>query len=117
MTDHAELLLTARELDSRVSDGIRVQLLWNEPDDRLLVSVVDHRTGHAFTLPVRRGQRALDVFQHPYAYAGWRMPSTLAQMHLFYLIGFQSRAVVLTRRAFNYVTRCRGLRLISRRPA
>jgi hypothetical protein len=117
MTDHAELLMTARELDSRVSDGIRVHLLWNEPDDRLLISAVDHRTSHAFRLPVRRGQRALDVFQDPYAYAGWRMPSTLSAMHLFYLIEFQSRAGVLTRRAFNYVTRCRGSRLISRRPA
>ena len=70
MTDHPEFLLTARELDSRVSDGIHVRLLWNEPDDSVLVSVADHRTGDAFTLPVRTGQRPLDVFHHPYAYAG-----------------------------------------------
>jgi hypothetical protein len=70
MTGHAELLLTTRELDSRVNDGIHVRLLWNEPDNRVLVSVSDHRTGDAFTLPVQQGQRALDVFHHPFAYAG-----------------------------------------------
>ena len=70
MSDNVELLLTARELDSRISDGVHVRLLWNEPDDRVLVSVSDHRTGDAFTLPVRDGQRPLDVFHHPFAYAG-----------------------------------------------
>ena len=69
MSDHAELLLTARELDSRISDGIQVRLFWNEPDDRVLVSVSDHRTGDAFTLAVIEGQRPLDVFHHPFAYA------------------------------------------------
>jgi NADH dehydrogenase len=41
---------------------------------------------------------------------------TWLAVHLFYLIGFQTRAVVLTRWAFSYVTRSRGSRLISRRP-
>ena len=70
MTGHPELLLTTRELDSRVTDGIHVRLLWNEPDNRVLVSVSDHRTGEAFTLRVGQGERALDVFHHPFAYAG-----------------------------------------------
>lgn len=70
MSDQAQLLLTARELDSRVSDGIHVRLLWSEPDNRVLVSVSDRRSGNAFTLPVREGERALDVFHHPFAYAG-----------------------------------------------
>ena len=58
-----------RELDSRVSDGIEVRLLWREQDDRVLVAVRDGRTGEAFSLEVADDQRALDVFHHPYAYA------------------------------------------------
>jgi hypothetical protein len=34
-----------------------------------LVAVNDTKTGDAFELPVRDGDRALDVFRHPYAYA------------------------------------------------
>lgn len=58
-----------RELDSRVTDGIEVRLLWREHDDRVLVAVRDGRTGEAFSLEVADDQRALDVFHHPYAYA------------------------------------------------
>ena len=58
-----------RELDSRVSDGIEVRLLWREQDDRVLVAVRDGRTGDAFSVEVADDQRALDVFHHPYAYA------------------------------------------------
>jgi hypothetical protein len=58
-----------RELDGRITDGIHVRLLWNPSDDRVLVAVNDTRTGDAFELPVRDGDRALDVFRHPYAYA------------------------------------------------
>ena len=61
-----------RELDQRVSDGIDVRLLWRPSDDRTLVSVSDAKTGEAFTIEVGAGQRALDVFHHPYAYAGSR---------------------------------------------
>jgi hypothetical protein len=60
---------TLRELDQRVSDGIDVRLLWRPHDDRALVSVSDARTGGSFTIEVREGQRPLDVFHHPYAYA------------------------------------------------
>lgn len=59
----------ARELDSRTSDGIQVRLLWRPLDDNILVAVNDTKTGEAFQVEVRPGQRALDVFQHPYAYA------------------------------------------------
>lgn len=59
-----------RELDSRTNDGINVQLLWCEIEDRVTVVVDDTRTGHAFMLDVGAGQRALDVFNHPFAYAG-----------------------------------------------
>jgi hypothetical protein len=58
-----------RELDSRVTDGIEVRLLWREQDDRVLVAGRDGRTGDAFSLEVAYDQRALDVFHHPYAYA------------------------------------------------
>jgi hypothetical protein len=59
-----------RELDHRESDGIEVRLLWRPHDGTALVAVSDARTGEAFTLEVGEGQRALDVFHHPYAYRG-----------------------------------------------
>jgi hypothetical protein len=61
-----------RELDHRSGDGIDVRLLWRPHDDRVLVAVADAKTGEAFTLEVGPGQRALDVFHHPFAYAGDR---------------------------------------------
>jgi hypothetical protein len=61
-----------RELDSRASDGIHVRLLWESRDDRLSVVVDDSKTCDAFELSVRDGERALDVFHHPYAYAATR---------------------------------------------
>jgi hypothetical protein len=33
------------------------------------VAVTDTKTGEAFELPVREGERALEVFYHPYAHA------------------------------------------------
>jgi hypothetical protein len=59
----------ARELDSRITDGLHVQLLWHPLDGHVSVAVSDSKTGDAFELGVRRGQRALDMFHHPYAYA------------------------------------------------
>ncbi|MGO9886680.1 MAG: hypothetical protein ACLP4R_25825 [Solirubrobacteraceae bacterium] len=35
-------------------------------------TVTDAKTGEAFDLPVREGERALEVFHHPYAYAALR---------------------------------------------
>jgi hypothetical protein len=61
-----------RELDHRTSDRIDVWLLWRECDGRLFVAVSDERTGDRFTIDVRDGERAFDVFQHPFAYAAWR---------------------------------------------
>ena len=63
---------TLRELDHRVSDGIDVRLLWRPHDDRAIVAVSDSKTGEAFTIEVGRDQRAIDVFHHPFAYAGTR---------------------------------------------
>lgn len=60
---------TTRELDRRTGDGIEVRLLWSQNDGHLTVTVTDTKTGDAFELPVREGERALEVFHHPYAYA------------------------------------------------
>jgi hypothetical protein len=61
-----------RELDSRTIDGIEVRLLWSEHDGRVLVAVSDSKTGDAFSIEVREGDRAMDVFHHPYAYRASR---------------------------------------------
>jgi hypothetical protein len=57
-----------RELAARESDGISVLLLWDPKTDDVTVSVDDTRTGQYFELPVER-DRALDAFNHPFAYA------------------------------------------------
>jgi hypothetical protein len=58
-----------RELDCRESYGLEVRLLWSARDGRLWVSVDDAKGGDFFVVPVRDGERAADVFQHPFAYA------------------------------------------------
>ena len=60
-----------RELHSRLNDGIHVRLLWDGDDEQLVVSVTDIRTGGAFCLEVREGEKGMEVFHHPYAYAAW----------------------------------------------
>ena len=70
-----------RELDSRVSDGIHVRLLWHSHEDHVSVAVDDTKTGETFEVEVRHGHRALDVFHHPYTYAAetaWA-PSSLSR--------------------------------------
>ena len=62
---------TLRELDHRTSDGIDVWLLWREQDNRVLVAVTDEKTGDRFVIEVPEGERVLDVFEHPYAYAAY----------------------------------------------
>jgi hypothetical protein len=59
------------ELAQRENDGIAVTLLWHSESDRLTVTVRDWRTGEAFDLDADAGN-AMDVFQHPYAYAARR---------------------------------------------
>ena len=61
-----------RELDHRHSDGIDVQLFWRPSDDRVVVMVVDEKTGENFAIDVRDGEPPMDVFRHPFAYAAWR---------------------------------------------
>ena len=57
-----------RELATRESDGLAVALLWNPCQDAVSVSVDDSRTGDRFRIEVE-GDRALDAFYHPFAYA------------------------------------------------
>ena len=57
-----------RELAARESNGIHVVLLWHPGRDALTVSVEDVRIGDRFQLAVAP-ERALDAFNHPFAYA------------------------------------------------
>jgi hypothetical protein len=56
------------ELAHRASNGIDVLLLWSRGTGRLLVSVCDISTGECFTVDAP-SDRALDVYNHPFAYA------------------------------------------------
>ena len=67
----ATIPTTMRELHSRDNDGIHVRLLWSEREGCLAVAVTDTRTAEAFCIEVRDGENALEVFNHPYAYAAW----------------------------------------------
>jgi hypothetical protein len=58
----------ARELASRESDGVEVVLLWHPREDAVTLAVTDLRSGDHFELPVE-GDRALEAFYHPFAYA------------------------------------------------
>jgi hypothetical protein len=60
---------SARELDSRVSDGIHVRLLWEPRERAVWVAVSDRKLGGDFCMQVHDPGRALEVFHHPYAYA------------------------------------------------
>jgi hypothetical protein len=74
----AEVLTSIRELDTRTNDGLQVRLLWCEHDGRLWVTALDTKTGETFKVQVHAGERPLDVFHHPYAYAahhGVRTPA------------------------------------------
>ena len=55
------------ELARRTGDGLDVALLWRRSDGKLTVSVADRKTGDFFELLVP-GDRALDAFNHPFAY-------------------------------------------------
>lgn len=64
-------MVTTRELDTRMNDGIQVRLLWCEGDRRLSVAVLDTKTRASFSLEVREGERPLTSFITP-----TRMPLT-----------------------------------------
>jgi hypothetical protein len=59
---------TITELHHRSADGIEVTLLWSRGTNALTVAVEDSRSGLSFELPAPQ-EKALDVFEHPFAYA------------------------------------------------
>jgi hypothetical protein len=59
-----------QELAYRSSNGIDVFLLWSPADDSLAVVVIDENAV-SFELVVA-AREALDVFEHPFAYAAYR---------------------------------------------
>ena len=68
----ADSLSSVHELDSRWTNGIQIRLLWCQSDGQLSVAVADMRSGECFRIDVRDGERPLDVFHHPFAYASHR---------------------------------------------
>ena len=56
------------ELAYRRNEDVEVSLVWDRRHDRLFVLVEDIRAGERFTVEAAR-ERALDVFNHPFAYA------------------------------------------------
>jgi hypothetical protein len=65
-----ETSMSRRELAHRANQGIDVYLVWYPEDDSLAVTVVDEG-GESFELVVDP-EEALEVFEHPYAYAAYR---------------------------------------------
>jgi hypothetical protein len=59
---------TLTELHHRSADGIEISLLWSRRTNALMVAVEDSRSGVSFELPAP-AEKALDVFEHPFAYA------------------------------------------------
>ena len=65
-------ITTIRELAHRRNDGLDIRLLWDSATDRVSVALHDGKTGEGFEVEVGPGERALDVFHHPFAYAAFR---------------------------------------------
>jgi hypothetical protein len=55
-------------LNSRETNGLTVELLYQKLGETVLVHLVDDREGAEMKFPVP-ADRALDAFEHPYAYA------------------------------------------------
>jgi hypothetical protein len=55
------------ELDSRQGDGLEVSLYWNRRSGRVWVDVCHVHSGESFTVDADPA-RALEVFQHPFAF-------------------------------------------------
>jgi hypothetical protein len=57
------------ELAHRRNEDVEVSLVWDRKHDRLFVLVEDIRVGDRFSVPAAP-EKALDVFNHPFAYVG-----------------------------------------------
>jgi hypothetical protein len=67
------------ELCSRSCNGSEIALIWHRCGNTAMVVVVDHRNGERFLLEVDENENALDMYRHPYAYAGSRQRRRGAQ--------------------------------------
>ena len=56
-----------RELAHRSTNGIEVTLLWTESTNTVAIAVLDTHSDEELEFEVD-GSRALDAFDHPYAY-------------------------------------------------
>lgn len=70
--DHAPAGPARVVLAERKNAGIHVTLLWAKDTNSVAVLVHDDSTDDQFELSVEPGANALDIFEHPYAYAAWR---------------------------------------------
>jgi hypothetical protein len=70
--DHALAGPARGVLAERRNSGIQVTLLWTEDTDTVAILVRDEGTDDQFELSVEPGANALEISEHPYAYAAWR---------------------------------------------
>jgi hypothetical protein len=71
------------ELAHRRIDGLEVTMFWDPESNRVTVAVDDAKGGEAFEILVLPGERAMDVFHHPFAYAASanrKRPPAIAQV-------------------------------------
>jgi len=64
--------LSRTELASRESNGITVRLFWSRSTNLVTVTVADAAHDDYFELVLDEHERALDVFEHPFAHAAAR---------------------------------------------
>ena len=57
---------------SRESNGVTVSLLWSRATNLVTVAVADTASADYFELVLDPDERALDVFNHPFAHAAAR---------------------------------------------
>ena len=72
-TRHRQYMDAPLELDARHAAGIDVELLWDPRTRGLSVVAHDATTDETVTIYVEADQ-ALEVFRHPFAYAGEPAP-------------------------------------------
>lgn len=72
MTNRLSFDHTPKLLASRHSGTTEIALFWSKRGHRAAVAVDDQATGEHFELEVSPDDDALDVYDHPYAYAATR---------------------------------------------
>lgn len=63
-----DAILALEELDHRVGDGLEVTLLWNRSNGSVWLGLYDSREDTQQLLAVDPA-KAMDAFEHPFAYA------------------------------------------------